>query len=245
MKASIQINDDDSTPTAEATEAVQVDDTIASLSTLMHVYNSKLRDMRTKALNRESTESHNLRLFYLETQFGKNSLIGPVSGYYGGDRCDFIFRSSPFAPRALLQFPLRAFSTFADGNAAAACRDYARRFSDCRTPGNRVFIGVYRRIRETVRIEKHASDSERPRVYAAEDVEEIFRLSQEDPTTSTNVVARKLGLCQCTFEEQTSMEAREQVVTAALNSRNTRVVVCTSPVSWISIFVRGYKEMEG
>ncbi|GBP34167.1 hypothetical protein EVAR_30719_1 [Eumeta japonica] len=57
-------------------------------------------------------------------------------------------------------------------------------------------ICVYRLIRERRRVGRRASNCGRPHVYAAEHKEEILRFFQEDPTTSTNVVARTLGLSQ-------------------------------------------------
>lgn len=85
---------------------------------------------------------------------------------------------------------------YCNGDAAAARREYLRRFPNRRLPDNTVFIGMYRRIRETGRVQRRQYDSGRPRVFSPEESDEILRHFQDDPTTSTNVVANRLGMSQ-------------------------------------------------
>lgn len=79
-----------------------------------------------------------------------------------------------------------------------ARQEYIARFPGRRIPDISVFDGVYRRIRETGSVSRRRTDLGRPRVNDDDEEEdnEIVRRFQLDPTTSTNVVARELGISQ-------------------------------------------------
>lgn len=83
---------------------------------------------------------------------------------------------------------------FCDGDAAAAQREYSLRFPGRRLPNVRVFTAVFRRIREIGCVQARRSDAGRPRIYDPEDEDEILQLVAADPTISTRVAARRLGL---------------------------------------------------
>lgn len=61
-----------------------------------------------------------------------------------------------------------------------------------------VFDGVYRRLRETGSVSRRRSDLGRPRVNDDDEEQdnEIVQRFRSDPTTSTNIVARELGISQ-------------------------------------------------
>ncbi|CAK1587171.1 unnamed protein product [Parnassius mnemosyne] len=88
---------------------------------------------------------------------------------------------------------------YCDGDAAAARREYLQRYPNRRPPHVTVFSAVYRRVRGTGNVQRQQRDAGRPggipRIPRAED-EEILSKFQEDPTTSTNIVARRLGVSQ-------------------------------------------------
>ncbi|KAF9798802.1 hypothetical protein SFRURICE_020366, partial [Spodoptera frugiperda] len=68
-----------------------------------------------------------------------------------------------------------------------------------RIPDISVFDGVYRRLRETGSVSRRRSDLGRPRINDDDDEEQdnaIVRRFRQDPTTSTNIVARELGVSQ-------------------------------------------------
>lgn len=79
-----------------------------------------------------------------------------------------------------------------------ARQEYIARFPDRRIPDISVFDGVYRRIRETGFVSRRRTDLGRPRINDDDEEEdnEIVRRFRLDPTTSTNVVARELGISQ-------------------------------------------------
>ncbi|GBP79996.1 hypothetical protein EVAR_77452_1 [Eumeta japonica] len=75
------------------------------------------------------------------------------------------------------------------------------RFESVRTSSGRAELNIirdasYRRIRQTGYVHRRQSDADRPRVYRSEVEEEIIRHFYEDPTTSTNTVAARMGLSQ-------------------------------------------------
>lgn len=80
-----------------------------------------------------------------------------------------------------------------------AREEYIARYPGRRIPDISVFDGVYRRLRETGSVSRRRTDLGRPRINDDNDEEqdnEIVRRFRQDPTTSTNVVARELGLSQ-------------------------------------------------
>lgn len=83
-----------------------------------------------------------------------------------------------------------------NGDAAAAKREYERRYPNRRAPNDRVFSGTFRRLRETGSFRIRRSDAGRPRIYDPQDEDEILEQFQRDPTVSTTVVARRLGFTQ-------------------------------------------------
>lgn len=85
---------------------------------------------------------------------------------------------------------------FANGVSTHARAEYQLRFPQRRLPHESVFDGAYQRLRETGSVRRRRSDSGRPRIYRTEEEEEILRHFEVDPTTSTNVVARRLGITQ-------------------------------------------------
>lgn len=85
---------------------------------------------------------------------------------------------------------------FANGVGTHARTEYQSRFPQRRLPHVSVFEGVYRRIRESGSVQRRRSDTGRPNVYRPEDEEEILRHFEQNPTTSTNVVARRLNMSQ-------------------------------------------------
>lgn len=85
---------------------------------------------------------------------------------------------------------------FCDGNAAEARREYQRRFPDRRIPHVTVFSATYRRLSETGSVQRQQIDTGRPRRYTANEEEDIIQRFIDDPNTSTNVVARELGMSQ-------------------------------------------------
>lgn len=85
---------------------------------------------------------------------------------------------------------------FCQGVSTHARAEYALRYPGRRLPDLGVFDGVYRRLRETGSFRRRTSDMGRPHRYRVEDEDEIRRLFIEDPTTSTNVVAKLLGISQ-------------------------------------------------
>jgi len=85
---------------------------------------------------------------------------------------------------------------FCNGNAAESRREYQRRFPNRRIPNVRVFAATYRAIAETGSVKPRRGDAGAPRVYRAEDEEEILRHFEDDPTTSTNAVAQQTGSSQ-------------------------------------------------
>lgn len=85
---------------------------------------------------------------------------------------------------------------FCDGDAAAARRDYQRRFPHRRLPDVAVFSSTYRRIRETGSVQRCQRDAGRPPVHNADEEEEILECFRVDPTVSTRQVARQLRISQ-------------------------------------------------
>lgn len=85
---------------------------------------------------------------------------------------------------------------FANGVATHARTEYQSRFPQRRLPHVSVFDGVYRRLRETGRVQRRQSDAGRPRIYRSDEEEQIIRMFERDPTTSTNIIARRLGMSQ-------------------------------------------------
>lgn len=85
---------------------------------------------------------------------------------------------------------------FCEGVSRAAQAEYQRRYPNRRVPDVTVFDGAYRRIRETGTVQRRNSDMGRPRVYDVAEEDEILRQFTEDPTTSTNIVAQRLGISQ-------------------------------------------------
>lgn len=83
-----------------------------------------------------------------------------------------------------------------DGNAAEARREYERRFPNRRIPHVSVFRSTFRRLRETGHVQRNQGNAGRPRRYAAEDEQQILERFIADPNTSTNIVARQLGMSQ-------------------------------------------------
>ena len=85
---------------------------------------------------------------------------------------------------------------FCDTNAAEARREYQRRFPNRRIPHISLFGSTYRRISETGSVQKQQIDTGRSRRYTADDEEEVLQRFIDDPNTSTNIVARQLGMSQ-------------------------------------------------
>lgn len=85
---------------------------------------------------------------------------------------------------------------FCNGNRAAARRKYRRRFPNRRVPHVGVFADTYRRLRETGSTQGWQHDAGRPPVNLVEDEEEILQRFHEDPTTSTRILASRLGISQ-------------------------------------------------
>ena len=85
---------------------------------------------------------------------------------------------------------------FCDSNAAEARREYQRRFPNRRIPHISLFGSTYRRISETGSVQKQQIDTGRSRRYTADDEEEVLQRFIDDPNTSTNIVARQLGMSQ-------------------------------------------------
>lgn len=85
---------------------------------------------------------------------------------------------------------------FCGGDAVAARTEYQLRFPNRRIPSARVFSAVYQRVRESGAVQQRRHDAGRPRHFPVEDEEEILQHFVRDPTTSTRIVARQLGLTQ-------------------------------------------------
>lgn len=83
---------------------------------------------------------------------------------------------------------------FCNGDAAAARREYHQRFPNRRVPDVSVFGATYRRIRENG-IRRQA-DAGRPRVHDPDEEEQILECFRADGTTSTRIVANRLGMSQ-------------------------------------------------
>lgn len=82
---------------------------------------------------------------------------------------------------------------------AQARNEYISRYPNRRAPDVAVFNRVYRRLRETGSVLKRNTDMGRPQIIDVDDDvqdNEIVRRFRDDPTTSTNIVARDLGLSQ-------------------------------------------------
>ncbi|PZC74303.1 hypothetical protein B5X24_HaOG207995 [Helicoverpa armigera] len=81
---------------------------------------------------------------------------------------------------------------------ARARDEYIARYPGRRVPDVSVFDGVYRRLRETGSVSRRRSDLGRPRVNDDDEEQdnEIVQRFRSDPTTSTNIVARELGISQ-------------------------------------------------
>lgn len=79
-----------------------------------------------------------------------------------------------------------------------ARNEYITRYPGRRVPDISVFEGVYRRLRETGSVLRRRTDLGRPRVNNDDEDQdnEIVRRFRRDPTTSTNIIARELGLSQ-------------------------------------------------
>ncbi|XP_026323276.1 apyrase-like, partial [Hyposmocoma kahamanoa] len=79
-----------------------------------------------------------------------------------------------------------------------ARNEYITRYPGRRVPDISVFEGVYRRLRETGSVLRRRTDLGRPRVNDDDEEQdnEIVRRFRRDPTTSTNIIARELGLSQ-------------------------------------------------
>lgn len=82
------------------------------------------------------------------------------------------------------------------GNAAEARREYQIWFPNRRLPNERVFSTTYRNIAEIGSVKRRRVDAGAPPVYQPDDEEEILRHFEEDPTISTNKVARLTGVSQ-------------------------------------------------
>lgn len=85
---------------------------------------------------------------------------------------------------------------FCEGVSLRARNEYMLRYPTRRVPDIGVFDRAYRRLRETGSVLVRRTDMGRPRIYDDDEDNEIRRLFQADPTTSTNVVARRLGISQ-------------------------------------------------
>lgn len=83
-----------------------------------------------------------------------------------------------------------------DGNALEAQRQYQLRFPNRRIPSHRVFAAVYQRLRESGSTQERRHDGGRPRNADPDVEEEILERFNEDPNTSTRIVARQMGLTQ-------------------------------------------------
>ncbi|KAH9641279.1 hypothetical protein HF086_017411 [Spodoptera exigua] len=80
---------------------------------------------------------------------------------------------------------------------AQARNEYIARFPGRRVPDVAVFDRVYRRLRETGSVLRRNTDMGRPRINDDDEQDnEIVQRFRADPTTSTNIVARDLGLSQ-------------------------------------------------
>ncbi|XP_063539655.1 uncharacterized protein LOC134748795 [Cydia strobilella] len=88
------------------------------------------------------------------------------------------------------------FYGFADGDAAAARREYQRRFPNRRLPDVSVFGETYRRIRESGSVQRRQANAGRPQVRNPVQEEEILELFRADGTISTREVAHQLGMSQ-------------------------------------------------
>lgn len=85
---------------------------------------------------------------------------------------------------------------YCDCVSAQARNEYITRYPGRRVPDVAVFDRVYRRIRETGSVLRRNTDMGRPRIDDEEQDNEIVQRFRADPTTSTNIVARDLGLSQ-------------------------------------------------
>lgn len=85
---------------------------------------------------------------------------------------------------------------FCEGVSSRARGEYILRYPTRRVPDVSVFDGTYRRLRETGSVQRRRTDMGRPRIFDEDEENEIRRLFEVDPTTSTNVVAQQLGISQ-------------------------------------------------
>lgn len=83
---------------------------------------------------------------------------------------------------------------YCDSDDAAVRREYLIRFPDAREPDNRVFNGVYLRVRNTGKVQKRTRDAEGPCLYAVDAEDEILLHFEDDPTTY--LAADRLGMLQ-------------------------------------------------
>lgn len=82
---------------------------------------------------------------------------------------------------------------YCNGNAAEARREYQRRFPNRRIPDARVFATTYRVIAETGSVRHRRVDAGAPRVYQVGAEEAILEHFEDQPTTSTAIVASQTG----------------------------------------------------
>lgn len=87
---------------------------------------------------------------------------------------------------------------YCNGVSARARDEYIARYPGRRIPDVTVFDGAYRRLRETGSVLRRRADLGRPRIIVDDEDEDnqIVQRFRADPTTSTNAVARELGLSQ-------------------------------------------------
>ena len=88
------------------------------------------------------------------------------------------------------------FYGLCEGNGAEARREYQRRFPNRRVPNIRVFANTYRMVSESGTVHRNQHNAGAPPRYDPNDEEDILRAFQEDPTTSTHIVAPRLGMSQ-------------------------------------------------
>ena len=85
---------------------------------------------------------------------------------------------------------------FCNGNAAAAAREYGRRFPNRRLPDSKVFGRVFTRLRETGAVPSSHLASERANEQNVNEVEDILQSVERSPSTSTRRIAARIGVPQ-------------------------------------------------
>lgn len=83
-----------------------------------------------------------------------------------------------------------------DDNVSEACRQYAARFPNLRTPARETMLAATQRLRDYGQFQHRMRDSGRPPRRTVHEHEEILEFFEADPAASTNDAARRFNVSQ-------------------------------------------------